>query len=232
MKKGKTEIIVLLDRSGSMASIKSDVEGGFKEFIEEQKKLDGECAVTLCQFDTEYETVWENRDLHSIEKLNLTPRGGTALFDAMGKTIDDVGYRLKNTPEKDRPERILFIVVTDGEENSSRKETSSSVKKRVNHQTNKYNWKFIFMGANQDAVLAGENIGLNKGSSITFSANSSGVKSSFNILRGATAYYRTADTYNQSTSYVFSEEERKEALGDVVSTTTTRSSKKTTTTKS
>src|SRR5688572_4072309 len=115
----KTEIVVVLDRSGSMSCVRTDMEGGFNEFIKKQKEVAGDCAVTLVQFDDKYEVVYEAKPLNDVPNLNLVPRGSTALLDSLGKTINSVGYRLKNTPESKRPGRVLFLVITDGHENSS-----------------------------------------------------------------------------------------------------------------
>lgn len=157
-----TEIVVLLDRSGSMAIIKSDMEAGYDSFVAAQRILPGECRLTLVQFDSQgIETVYEAQDVRSLRgNLNLVPRGGTPLLDAMCETIDRVGARLGRTPEAERPRQVIFMVITDGEENSSRRFTKEAVQTRVKHQTEAYGWQFTYLGANVDAFSEGSKLGL------------------------------------------------------------------------
>lgn len=111
-----TEIVIVLDRSGSMQNIRSDMEGGLNRFFEEQKAEPGRCSVTLTQFDDEYEITYSGKDLREVPQVVLVPRGGTALLDALGRTINEVDQRLTDTPERDSPDRVIFVIVTDGEE--------------------------------------------------------------------------------------------------------------------
>ena len=126
-------IAVLLDRSGSMESIKSDTEGGFDAFIGEQRKEPMDIRVTLAQFDTDYEVVYANRPVHDVPPLELQPRGMTALYDAVGKLITDVGAELAATPEQKRPARVTVVVLTDGHENSSQEWTHDAVSAAIRH---------------------------------------------------------------------------------------------------
>jgi hypothetical protein len=164
----KTEIVVLVDRSGSMASVRADMEGGFNTFISKQKELPGKCSVTLAQFDDKYELVYQNKPLAEVPNLDLVPRGWTALLDAVGRTISEVGDRLRKTPEHKRPGKLLFMIITDGQENRSVEFKREKVKEMVKHQTDKYQWDFIFLGANQDAFLEAEKLGIFGTSSISF----------------------------------------------------------------
>ena len=148
MKQGLSEIICIIDRSGSMGIIKNDAIGGFNTFLEEQKKLPGEATLTYIQFDTEYEVVHENKPLKDVQPINgsiYIPRGRTALLDAVGKTIDATGRRLANTPEENRPEKIIVAILTDGEENASHQYNLSKIKEMIKHQKEKYSWEFIFL---------------------------------------------------------------------------------------
>ncbi|MFW9872522.1 MAG: hypothetical protein ACFFG0_05415, partial [Candidatus Thorarchaeota archaeon] len=147
----KCEIVCIIDRSGSMASIAKDAIGGFNTFLEEQKKVKGEATLTFIQFDTDYEIIHENKPLFDVPKLNestFQPRGATALLDAVGKTIDSVGKRLSNMQENNRPEKVIVAILTDGEENSSKEYTLSKVREMITHQRDKYQWEFIFLAAN------------------------------------------------------------------------------------
>ncbi|HYV50839.1 MAG TPA: vWA domain-containing protein [Dongiaceae bacterium] len=149
--KNLTEIIVLLDRSGSMATIKDDMEGGFNTYVNDLRDLQ-DCRLTLVQFDTGgIDTVVESCPIKKVPKLRLEPRGGTPLLDAMGLTMERTGERFRNTPEERRPEQVMFVVITDGQENSSHDYTKERVKQMVEHQTQVYKWEFVYLGANVDA---------------------------------------------------------------------------------
>lgn len=193
MKQGLSEIIIVLDRSGSMSTIKSDMEGGLKTFIEEQKKLPGECLVTLTQFDTDYDVVYSGKPIGEITDVMLHPRGSTALLDAVGRTIGTVGERLERTPEDQRPERILFVIITDGMENASKEFKRNQVKAMIEHQRTKYNWEFVYIGANQDSYAEANNIGVNI--AVNFSANAAGVAAATSDLTKGAKRYRSGGSY-------------------------------------
>lgn len=166
MDKKLTEIIVITDRSGSMGSVQKDTIGGFNAFLaEQQKSVEGRCLLTYCQFDHEYEVVHEALPIEKMKPLDNTtfvPRGSTALFDAVGRTIDDVGQRLANTPEDKRPGNVVVVILTDGGENaSSPKYKNGKLQEMVKHQADAYDWTFIFLGQNIDAFAGGAAIGLN-----------------------------------------------------------------------
>lgn len=158
-KPDRTEIIVLLDRSGSMQEIRADMEGGFNSFIEEQKKVPGECYVSLYQFDDKFEQVFAGYPLSAVPKLRLLPRGNTALYDALDRTINLTGDRLALKPEWERPSKVVMMIITDGEENASRFATLEQVKAKIEHQEKKYSWGFIYLGSSpttaRDAVSLG-----------------------------------------------------------------------------
>ena len=156
----KTEIICILDRSGSMASTAADMRGGFDAFIAEQRNLPGECAVTLVQFDNEYECVYAGRPVAEVPPLVLVPRGSTALLDAIGKTINETGARFAAMPEEQRPGRVMVVIVTDGQENASEEFRLDAVRAMVDHQRSAYSWEFIYLGANQDAYQEASRYGI------------------------------------------------------------------------
>jgi len=161
MKKDSCEIIMVLDESGSMGSCKSDTIGGVNEFLKNHKRIKGEVNVTLVKFSDYYKVVNDAVPLDRVaylDEYNYTPSHTTALLDAVGKTITNTGKRLADTPEENRPEKVIFVIITDGYENASREFTRSQIFDMVSHQKQMYNWEFIFLGADIDAW--GEEIGV------------------------------------------------------------------------
>jgi hypothetical protein len=163
-----THLYFLLDRSGSMQSIKSDTEGGFAAFVEEQRQAPGRCRVTLAQFDDHYEEVYADRDVADVPALDLQPRSTTALLDAMGRLVTDAGRRLAALPEAERPGTVIVAVMTDGLENASREWTHPAVKALVEQQTVDYGWQFMYLGADQDAIEVGTSLGVSAEHSLTY----------------------------------------------------------------
>jgi len=201
MKSGLTYIILVIDRSGSMTSIYSDIIGGFNAFIKAQKDANiGECRVFAYQFDTEYETIFENLDINKVPDLTektYQPRGGTALYDSLGKTIVDIGTKLASLPESERPEKVLVVTITDGEDNSKltnfKDASYSSVKiaEMVKHQTEVYRWDFAYIGANQDTWAVGTSMGVTN--NLGYVADSAGTAYAFDTLTKSTLSYRSAE---------------------------------------
>jgi len=176
-----TEIIFLLDRSGSMAGLESDTIGGFNAFIEKQRQLEGETVVTAVLFDDKYEILWNGIDAN---KTKLTDkeyyvRGSTALLDTVGKTILNVGYRLSKASESEKAGKVIFVITTDGMENASREFTYKKIKELIKHQQEKYNWEFIFLGANIDAEKEADSIGIDMNNAYSFEASKIGVESMY-----------------------------------------------------
>lgn len=193
-KPNSAEIIVILDRSGSMASIRKDMEGGFDSFIAEQRKLPGECSVTLVQFDDKYEVVYMGKALADVPPLDLVPRGSTALLDAVGKTTVATGERLAAMPEHERPARVLVVIITDGQENASMEHTKESVRQMVDHQRSAYQWEFVYFGANQDAFAEAAKMGINIAQN--YAADAAGVKNASESLTRGTIGYRSGRGYS------------------------------------
>ena len=199
-----TEIIFVVDRSGSMASIAADMRGGFDTFIAKQKETPGECRVTLTRFDDVYETVYSARPINEVASLELEPRGSTALLDAIARTINDTGTRLKKMRESERPSQVLFVIITDGAENASREFSRDRVFNMITHQRDKYQWEFIFLGANQDAIAVGQSLGVSVTNSVTYDANAGGSKALFRGLSANVSSYRSSgqgkmeNLYNQA----------------------------------
>lgn len=178
-----TEIIFLLDRSGSMAGLESDTIGGFNALIEKQRQLEGETVVTAVLFDDRYEILWNgiNAVRAKLTDKEYYVRGSTALLDAVGRTILDAGCRLSKTIENEKPLKVIFVITTDGMENASREFTAEKVKELIRHQQEKYNWEFIFLGANIDAVKEAGNIGIDLKNAYSFEASKTGVLSMYNV---------------------------------------------------
>ncbi|WP_323792757.1 vWA domain-containing protein [Nocardioides sp.] len=163
-----THVYFLLDRSGSMQSIKSDTEGGFEAFVTEQREAPGACRVTLAQFDDHYEEVYVDRPVADVPPLDLRPRSMTALHDAMGRLITDAGARLAALPDDQRPGTVIVAVMTDGLENASKEWTGPAIKALVEQQTRDYGWDFMYMGADQDAIEVGAALGVKREHSLTY----------------------------------------------------------------
>lgn len=184
MNRNVTEIIFLLDRSGSMAGLESDTIGGFNSLIERQCKQEGETRLTAVLFDDQYEVLWNGIDANSakLTENEYYVRGGTALLDAIGKTIVDVGLRLSQTTEEKRPGKVLVVITTDGMENASREFTYKKIKELITHQQEKYQWEFLFIGANIDAAKEADSIGINIESAYNFEASAEGVEIMYNMV--------------------------------------------------
>ncbi|SDR10931.1 vWA domain-containing protein [Virgibacillus salinus] len=183
MNKTVTEIIFLLDRSGSMAGLESDTIGGFNAFIDKQCQLEGETILTSVLFDDKYEVLWNGVDANSVRltESEYYVRGTTALLDAVGKTILDVGYRLSRAREEQQPDNVIVVITTDGMENASREFSYKKVKELIKHQQDKYSWEFIFMGANIDAAKEANNIGIVEQNAFNFEVSEKGVERMYDM---------------------------------------------------
>jgi len=171
-----TAMLLVIDRSGSMMSIRDDMVGGLNTMLKDQMAEPGLLTVDIVTFDNEIELQCSLANPRDVV-ITLEPRGGTALFDAVGLAVNGFGQALAALPEHARPGTVQVIVVTDGEENSSHEYTADAVRTLVTHQKEKFSWDFVFLGANQDAVLAGAAMGFDAGSSMTYAAGKEGVDS-------------------------------------------------------
>ena len=199
-----TLIAVLVDRSGSMAECRDDMEGGLNTFVESQASEPGDAEITLAQFDTKYELVWPLRPIHGAPKYTLVPRGCTALLDSMGRFITEVGEELAGRDEADRPDKVIVCIVTDGLENSSKDWTRTRVMALVEQQRSQWQWEFVFLGADMDAVQEGASVGIPQTSSLTFDKTNA-----------REAYSMASDwvsTVRKGGRAAFSEEDRKSAV--------------------
>ncbi len=177
MKNNVTELVFILDRSGSMAGLEADTIGGFNAMIDKQKKEKGSCYVSTILFDNESEVLHDRVKLSDIPLMNdrdYTVRGCTALIDAIGGAIHHIGNIHKYSRPEDVPEHTMFVITTDGMENASRKYTSDRVKAMIERQKEKYGWEFLFIGANIDAVETAAKYGINSNRAVNYNADSKG----------------------------------------------------------
>lgn len=177
MNENLTEIIFVLDRSGSMRRLEFDTIGGFNSFVARQKQQEGELRITTVLFDNKYELLWNGVTANQavLTEREYFVRGNTALLDAVGKTILDVGCRLAETKEDERPGKVIFVIITDGLENASREFSYQQVKQLIQHQQEKYSWEFIFLAANIDVEQEADNIGISRKEAHRFDASKAGV---------------------------------------------------------
>ncbi len=175
-----TEIIFVLDKSGSMESIRRETVEGFNDFVHRQLADSGETKISLILFDTKYKVAYAGVPLREVVDLTVSsymPDGGTALLDALGTAIDRTGQRLAEIDPENRPGTVIVVVLTDGQENSSQEYTLEEVRNRVKNQTKNYAWQFLFLGANQDAWLEAGKMGISNAQE--FDADAVGVKSMY-----------------------------------------------------
>ena len=178
MKQGLAEIVFILDRSGSMSGLEKETIGGFNSTINRQKLENGDAFVSTVLFDNEMEVLHDRESIKSIQPLTekeYYARGSTALLDAIGNAIHHIGNVHKYAREEDRPEKTIFIITTDGYENSSCKYTADRVRQMIERQKEKYGWEFIFLGANIDAVQSARSFGISENRAANFVADKAGV---------------------------------------------------------
>ena len=194
MKSTLTELVFIIDRSGSMSGLENDTIGGFNSMLKKQQNESGECRITTVLFDNYYEILHDRIDIKAVSMLSdkdYFVRGQTALLDAIGKTINDVGKRLNETQEEKRPGKVIFVITTDGLENASHLFSYKDIKNMITHQTDRYNWEFIFMGANIDFAQEGCKLGINPSLSHGFTGSSDGIRHMFSNVASFCDVLRT-----------------------------------------
>lgn len=214
----KSHITIVLDRSGSMEQIRSDVIGAINKFIDDQRAVPGECTFTLTQFDKHEnlpptETIQDFVDIKDAKHLDSStykPRGWTPLYDAIGICITDLGMKLEKMAEKDRPGKIIVVIETDGLENSSREYSQSKISEMIEHQKSKYNWQFVFLGANQDAIATGKGLGVAQQDALSMANTGSSYQYANKVTSSKVADYRVGASGQSLRAYT--EEERNEAM--------------------
>lgn len=216
MKKDLFELVVLIDESGSMGSVVNDTIGGFNTFLDTHQKLPGEAKLTLVKFQsfgkdiTAYNGI-DVKLVHPLDSQTYRPGGSTALLDAVGKTIDTVGKRLADTPEEERPEKVIFMIITDGEENDSKEYNKAQIKEKTERQTKEYGWEFIFMGADQDAWSNARQMGVHN--SVNFIQKD--MKGTLNKMSYYSASARTRSADHSMENFNLSDAEVDKKLADL-----------------
>lgn len=195
MKKGLTEIVFILDRSGSMSGLETETIGGYNSMLEKQKKEEGEAVISTILFDNQVEILHDRKALEKVEPITdkeYYVRGCTALLDAVGGAIHRVGKLQKELPEEERPEKTLFIITTDGMENASKEYTYDKVRKMVEKKKRKLHWEFIFLGANIDAVQVAGQFGVAKNRAVRYECDGAGTRLNFEVMSKLVSCARTS----------------------------------------
>jgi uncharacterized protein YegL len=195
MKSNLTELVFILDRSGSMGGLESDTIGGFNSMLAKQQAEPGECRITTVLFDNKYEILHDRIDIKAVGAMTNKEyfvRGNTALLDAVGLTINKIGGVQKNTAESHRAEKVLFVITTDGMENASREFGYDRIKSMIEKQKAKYGWEFIFLGANIDAIDIADRFGVDSTRAQNFHNDSEGIALNYAVVSKTVASFRAA----------------------------------------
>ena len=193
MKKNLTELVFILDKSGSMAGLERDTIGGFNAMLDKQKAQAGECRITTVLFDHRYELLHDRTDIRAVRPITAREYrvgGSTALLDALGKTIHKIATAQKNTSEPFRAKRVMFVIITDGEENASREYAAKEVKEAIRRQKSRSGWEFIFLGANIDAVETAGRFGIDAGRAANYVPDSQGTALNFRAMSETVSAFR------------------------------------------
>lgn len=197
MRKGLTELVFILDRSGSMSGLEADTIGGFNGMIKKQQKEEGEALVSVVLFDDQTEVLYDRVALKRVEPMNdrqYYVRGCTALLDAVGGAIHHIKNVHKYARKEDVPEKTLFIITTDGMENSSQKYTYEKVRKMVEHEKRKYHWEFLFLGANIDVVRVAGQFGIQKSRAVRYECDGAGTRLNYQVMSNIVSCARMSAT--------------------------------------
>lgn len=195
MKKNLTELVFILDRSGSMRGLEQDTIGGYNGMMEKQKREGGEAYITTVLFDDQYEKIHDRVPLDQVEELTgkqYYVRGCTALLDAVGRTIYDMALIQKHLPDSEKAEKVIFVITTDGLENASRQYSRDKIKEMIRHEQDKYGWEFLFLGANMDAVSEAGSLGISADRSVTFQNDSQGIETNYEVVGRTLCQMRAA----------------------------------------
>ena len=193
MNKNLSELVFILDRSGSMAGLESDTIGGFNALIEKQKKEEGDAYVSVVLFDSESEVIYDRADLKKIEPMTdrqYFVRGCTALLDAVGGAVKHIGNVHKYAREEDRPGKTLFVITTDGMENASRRYSAEEIRRLVKRQQEEYGWEFLFLGANIDAVGTASRYGIREDRAVRYHSDREGTALNYRVVSEAVCSFR------------------------------------------
>ena len=193
MKKGLTELVFILDKSGSMGGLETDTIGGYNSMLAKQQEVEGECHITTVLFDNNYELLHDRIDIKAVSPISekeYQVGGSTALLDAIGKTIHKIGNAQKQTADDYRAEKVMFVIITDGEENSSREYSAEKIKAQIERQKEKYGWEFVFLGANIDAIETAGRFGISADRAQNYHSDSEGIELNFRVMSEVVAEYR------------------------------------------
>ena len=193
--KNYVKIINIIDRSGSMNSMIDTAINGFNEFLEDQKTVEGDALVSTMLFSTNFDKLYENKDIKDcsyLNKNNYIPGGMTALYDAIGNTIDNEINMLGSLPKEERPIKTLCVILTDGKENRSYKYSKDVIKEKISEMKQDFNWEFIFLAANEEASFTAETMGISKGNSYAFTNSSTGLQDAYRGVSFAARSYRSS----------------------------------------
>ena len=193
MKKNATELVFILDKSGSMAGLESDTIGGFNSMLQKQKALEGECRITTVLFDNRYELLHDRIDIRAVSPMTdkeYQVGGSTALLDAIGRTIRKLVGVQRNTAEEYRAEKVMFVIITDGAENASREYSVQKIRAMIEHEKENYGWEFIFLGANIDAVETAGRFGIAPDRAVDYVPDSVGTELNFQAMSETVACFR------------------------------------------
>lgn len=193
MKKGLCEFVFILDKSGSMSGLESDTIGGYNSMLDKQKKVEGECFLTTVLFDNNYELLHDRIDIRAVRSITdkeYFVGGTTALLDAIGRTINKIVAVQKQTADEYKAEKVMFVIITDGAENSSREYSAERIKQMIGYQKSEYGWEFIFLGANIDAVETAANFGIDQDRAQNYNADSEGVNLNFRVMSETLTTFR------------------------------------------
>lgn len=201
MKKGLTEVVFILDRSGSMSGLEADTIGGFNAMIQKQKKEEGEAFISTVLFDDTADVLYDRVPVDKVEPMTdkqYYVRGCTALLDAVGGAIHHIGNVHKYAREEDRPEKTLFIITTDGMENASRRYSYRKVKEMVERQKERYGWEFLFLGANIDSIAVAGRFGIDADRAVNYESDRKGTALNYEVLSATVSAVRRSKSRKEA----------------------------------
>lgn len=194
MKKNLTELVYILDKSGSMQGLEKDTIGGYNAMLAQQRTVEGDCVITTVLFDNQYQLLHDRIDIRAVRPLTQREYfvgGSTALLDAIGKTIDKIRTVQQNTAKAYRAEKVMFVIITDGAENASRTYSAMQVKKMIQQQKERHGWEFIFLGANIDAVETAGRFGIDADRAVDYVPDGKGTALNFCMMSQTVEAFRT-----------------------------------------